>query len=198
VKEEIVLQSFSEAEFSSLRHRNHVTAWASMVEPNRVLSSSPSTWSIRDRQVAASAVRLYRGPILGQILSLSPTWYEAIITPDELPSLRVISFGPFDAIARDRKLGTLTAAMDAGKETPGDGFSTGYRELTAAFDINKVRGRPSVLARDRSGPFVVFEGLTRLAVLTSRRARKESIPEAINLYLGITPRAPEWRFFGEP
>ncbi|MGA3022584.1 MAG: hypothetical protein ABSE66_07275 [Thermoplasmata archaeon] len=148
--------------------------------------------------MAADAVRRYRGPILEQILSLKPAWYEAAITPEELPSLCPISFRPFDVLDPDRRLGTLVAAMDAGQETPGDGFSAGYRALRSVFDLRKVRGKPSVFATGRFGPFVVFEGLTRLAVLASRSAHGEPVPETISLYLGVSSRASEWRFFGTP
>ena len=198
VLEESVVLSFAEAEFTSPRHRAEVAAWVRTVDPNRLLNSEPSTWTDQDRRAATEAVRRYRGPILGELLALQPTWYEATITSDELPSLRPISFQPFDAIAPDRNLGTLAAVMDSGKETPGDGFSAGYRVLRSEFDLAKIRGRPSVVAADRSGPLVVFEGLTRLAIMASHLAHREAVPDTIDLYLGTTHRAPEWRFFGSP
>jgi hypothetical protein len=198
VRQESVVLSFAEAEFTSPRHRADIAAWVRTVDPNRLLHSEPSNWTEQDRRAATDAVRHYRGPVLGELLSLSPSWYEATFTPDELPLLRTISFPAFEAIAPDRKLGTLTAAMDGGKETPGDGFSGGYRALKTQFDFARIRGRPSVVAENKSGPFVVFEGLTRLAILASRGALGEPVPEMIDVYLGITDRATEWRFFGTP
>lgn len=198
VNEEAVLLSFAEAEFSSPRHRAAVAQWVTNVDPNRLLNSEPRDWSEQDRRSATRAVRRYRGPILGELLALEPAWFEAVITAAELPALRPIDFPPFDALAPDRKLGSLVAAMDDGKEIPNDRFSEGYRALKSGFDLTKVRGRPSVIAKDRAGLYVVFEGLTRLAVLTSFRARGEPVPDAFGIYLGVSSRASEWRFFGTP
>jgi hypothetical protein len=197
--QETVLGSFAEAEFTSNRHREAVLGWIpTSSDRARLEKRSPDAWTTADRQTAIAAVKKYRGPLLGDILTLNPTWQEVTIESTELAPLRPIDFSPFNAIARDRQLGTLVAAMDSGKETPGDGFSAGYHSLRSQYDPAKVRGRPSVLAASGVGPFVVFEGLTRLSVLESRRAHGESVPDEVPLYLGVTIDAPKWRFFGPP
>lgn len=120
------------------------------------------------------------------------------MTTEELPALRTITFPPLEALAPDRRLGTLVTALDAGRETPNDGFSAGYRQLRQTFDLARTRGLPSVTALTEAGPYVVFEGLTRLSVLHSMKTEGLQIPEPLSLFLGVTDQLQKWRFYGSP
>lgn len=199
VDEDDVVLSFAEAEFTSPQHREEVAAWVDeQARRKRLLSTPPEMWNSFDRRVARSAVVKYRGPILRELLELLPRWFEITMTTKEIPSLRTITFPPLEALARDRRLGTLVAALDAGRETPNDGFSAGYRSLRQSFDVTRMRGLPSVTALTEAGPYVVFEGLTRLSVLHSMKTEGMQILEPLNLFLGVTDQLQGWRFYGSP
>ncbi|MGP8074931.1 MAG: hypothetical protein ACLQD9_00670 [Thermoplasmata archaeon] len=142
------------------------------------------------------ATRRYREPILGGLFTLKPSWHVAEITPDELPLLRPLDYPPFNALAPDRRLGTLVEAMDAGRDTPGDTFSIGYRRLRGEYRAEEVRGLPAVAGRTEAGPYIVFDGLTRLSVLRHRSISGETVPAAIPLFLAVTARIASWKWAG--
>ncbi len=193
--EEEILASFAESEFSSARHRDDAASWIpSDTARTRILSAHPTKWSAGDRALAIEAIRRYRWPILGGLFTLKPSWHLAEISPEDLASLRPLDFPPFNALAPDRRLGTLVGAMDAGRDTPNDGFAFGYRSLKKKFRAEDVLGLPAIAARTREGPFVVFDGLTRLCVLCSRSGSGEAIPTSIPLFVALTPRLSEWRW----
>jgi hypothetical protein len=195
--EEAILASFAESEFSSARHRDDAASWIqSETARTRILSTHPTEWSVGDRALAIEAIRGYRQPILGGLFALKPSWHVAEISQDELASLRPLDFAPFNALAPDRRLGTLVGAMDAGRDTPNDGFAFGYRSLKKTFRVEAVLGLPAVAAKTKGGPFVVFDGLTRLCVLCSRVGSGETIPTPIPLFVALTPRLSEWRWAG--
>lgn len=195
IDEDQVVLGFAMAEFTSPRHRDRVAAWVESSMRTKLLAKPPDSWNGVEQRAAREAVLGYRGPILKELLDLRPTWSEVSIVPEELAALETISFLPFETLAPDRKLGTLVAAMDAGQETPNDGFSAGYRALRSKFDPAKTRGHPSIVAVEESGPFIVFEGLTRLSVLQSLKTHDQKIPDPIGLYLGVSDRLRSWRFY---
>jgi hypothetical protein len=196
--EEEVLASFAESEFSSPRHREDAASFIdSHTARSRILAIHPSKWSPGDRALAVEAIRKYRASILGSLLKLGPSWYVAEIGPDELPSLLPLDFLPFKVPGAKRGLGTLVEAMDAGWDTPADGFSSGYRRLRGEFRSDDVQGLPGIAAKTEAGPFVVFDGLTRLCVLRSQSVTGESNPNVVPLFLAVSPRLSKetWNWF---
>ena len=132
--EEEVLAGFASSEFSSPRHREeagqHIDSYTART---RLLATHPSQWSPGDYALTVAAIRKYREPILGGLLNLGPSWHLAEIVPDDLPALLPLDFPPFKVPGAKRGLGTLVEAMDAGWDTPGDGFSSGYRTAQAGI-----------------------------------------------------------------
>lgn len=134
-----------------------------------------------------------RGSYLGPLLGPGTRWaYGEIPVPDlreiRLPNL-TISFVP---LAPTRRLEEFVRALDQGKETPGDQFSSVYRRRRPTFDLVRARGRPVLIAERDSGPYVLAEGLTRVSVLVSRRAHGESVPDTLPVMLGTSPQARLW------
>jgi hypothetical protein len=184
-----VLQSFAESEFSSPRHRDEAAAWIeSYTARSRILTTRPTDWSPDDRAIAVEAIRRYRGVILDGLFAQKASWHAAELGPEELPALLTIDYPPFVALSDDRRLGKLVGAMDAGGSTAPDGFSSGYRNLKKTYQAGEVLGRPGLAAKSEAGPFVVFDGLTRLSVLRSRAVAGESVPQTISVFLALSPR----------
>jgi len=187
--EEEVLQSWAESEFNGSRHRDEIAPWIlSYNARTRILETHPSKWSSIDRKDAIEATRRARSPILDGILKSNPSWRLVEIGPDEVGSLLHIDHPPFNALAGDRRIGTFVEALDAGRTTRGDGFSRGYQDLRKKFSPEKTLGLPGVAAKSERGPFIVFDGLTRLCILHSRLVAGEPVPAAIQLYLAVSPR----------
>jgi len=196
--EEEILRSFAESEFSSPRHRDEAGGWIqSYTSRTRILATRPTDWSAGDRATAIEAIRRYRSVILDGLLVLKPSWHLGEIGPDELAALRPIDFSPLNALAPDRRLGTLVGALDAGRSTAPDGFSLGYRSLKANYRAEEVLGLPAMAGKSEDGPFVVFDGLTRLAVLRSRSVSGEAVPSAIPVFLALSTRLSEWKWAGQ-
>jgi hypothetical protein len=85
--------------------------------------------------------------------------------------------------------------LDAGRPTPKLNFLDVYRSMRTVFDFRRARGCPVLIAERTEGPYVLAEGLTRVCVLMSRRARGETVPPGVKVLLGVTPNAPEWPWF---
>ena len=78
----------------------------------------------------------------------------------------------------------------------GDGFSSGYRQLRREYRAEEVLGLPGIAARTEAGPYIVFDGLTRLSVPAISVSRRRVVPTTIPLFLALTPRLSSWRWAG--
>jgi hypothetical protein len=161
----------------------------------RLRSSPYEQWSPADRLAVEGAARKMRGGYLGPILSLQPDWYVGVLEVSELAQVRLIRLAAFSAIAPNRLLDQFVAALDAGRDTPNDGFSAKYRLLRPIFDPSRMRGLPILVAETEEGPYTEVEGLTRMSCLLSKRTKGESVPDSIMAVLGVSPRMREWNFY---
>ena len=195
--EEEGLSSFSESEFTSPGHRFELADFvASHNHGVRLLATHPSKLGELDRAATVVATRKNREPLLGGLLRLKPSWRAAGIPADELASLRPLDCPPCNELAPDRLLATLVKAMHAGRDTPEVGSSSAQRTLLRQLRAEEVLGLPGIVGRTECGPFVVFDGLTRLCVLLHRSTSGESFPQAIRVFSAQSTRCSEWRWAG--
>ena len=136
-----------------------------------------------------------RGWYLETLLAAAPNWSIGRFSVPELGAVRLIRHEPFTAIAPSRRLGDFVAALDSGRDTPGDRFAMRYRRLRPKFVFAKVRGIPILVAGGIRGPFTEVDGLTRMSILYSRWKMGETIPEDIRVLLGLSDRLPVWSHF---
>jgi hypothetical protein len=194
VSETDVLRTFAESELWSPRWSQYLVQYFDQSTADRLRDEPSGLWSQADRDQAIYAIKQLRGPILGPLLSLSPEWHEAQLATDEVAELRTIRFDPFRALSPDYRVGGLVSAMDSGRDTPGDGFSSGYRSMRDRFNPDQMRGRSCLAAKSKDGPYVIFEGLTRLCCLLSRTRKGIVTPSPIHVCVGVTLEPDRWRF----
>jgi hypothetical protein len=161
----------------------------------KLRGSAYEEWSPTDRAAVENAARKMRGGYLGPILALEPDWYVGLLDVSELARVRLIRLAAFSAIAPSRLLDQFVAALDAGRDTPGDRFGAKYRLLRPNFDPSRMRGLPILVAEMEEGPYTEVEGLTRMSCLLSRRTNGEVTPDSISAILGVSPRIRQWSFY---
>jgi hypothetical protein len=161
----------------------------------RLRGSPYEEWSPVDRAAVEDAARKMRGGYLGPIMALEPDWYVGLLEVSELPKVRLIRLAAFSAIAPNRLLDQFVAALDAGRDTPDDGFGAKYRLLRPSFDPSRMRGLPILVAEVEEGPYTEVEGLTRMSCLLSKKTNGEAVPDSISAILGVSARIREWNFY---
>lgn len=194
VSETDVLRAFAESELWSPRWSRYLTRFFDQPTVDRLRGMPSGLWSQVDRDLAIDAIKQLRDPILGPLLQLGPEWHEAQLNTDAFAELRTIRFAPFKPLSPDYLVGEFVSSMDSGRDTLGDGFSVGYRAMLDRFDPNQMRGRPCLVARSKDGPYIIFEGLTRLCCVLSRIRRGIVTPSPIHVYVGVTPDLDRWGF----
>jgi hypothetical protein len=194
VSETDVLRTFAESELCSPRWSQYLVQFFDHSTADRLRDEPSGLWRQSDRDQAIAAIKQLRGPILDPLLVLSPEWHEAQLATDEVAELMMIRFEPFRALSPDYRVGGLVSAMDSGRDTPGDGFSAGYRAMRDRFNPDQMRGRPCLAAKSKDGPYVILEGLTRLCCLLSRIKEGIVTPSPIHVYVGVTSELDRWSF----
>lgn len=196
--EDSVLLSVAESELFSRRYALGLGTRIPESLNERLRFSSLADWSEADRRALVDALREMHPSPLDPLLRLDVKWFEATLETGDFPDLRIVASRELQGLAPDRRLTTLVAELQTGKDTPDGEFSGAFRYLRREFRPALQRGRPCLAAATREGPFTIFEGLTRLAVILALSESGRPIPNAIPAYLGITDRLGEWEFAGAP
>lgn len=143
-----------------------------------------------------AAYRRLRGDFLDPLLGSGTAWSYGSLPIRELGDVKIPNLTKsLLPIAPSRRLEELVRALEDGKETPGLPNHLVYRHLRPRFELERMRGTPVLIAAQTAGPYVLAEGLTRTCVLLSRRLRGERTPASLRVLVGVTPRAPEWRWW---
>jgi len=141
------------------------------------------------------AVTEFRKPILLDLLRFPTVWYQGELDSSELPNVRIMNYEPHVKISPSRTLSDFATALDAGRNSGETEFGGNYRKVRAAFRVDKVRGRPILVAEAKSGPFILLEGYTRLTVMTSLIREGKINPQLISVLLGVCHRLREWHLY---
>jgi hypothetical protein len=164
----------------------------------RLQTLSTSEWSPRERAAAvrvANETRPWR--YFGILGSLGLSWHRADLPIAELGGVLVIDIPEFTDLAPNRRLADIVSALDAGKKTFDDKFSAKYRLMRPTFEFARMKGRPMLLSVQSSGPYVEFEGLTRMCCLQSRIAERSGVTTTLPVILGVGERVRSVQpFFG--
>ena len=136
-----------------------------------------------------------RGWYVKTLLAAAPAWSYTRYKVSELGAISLIRHEPFRSIAPSLRLDEFVAALDAGRDTPGDRFAGRYRRLRPMFDPDRARGTPILVAQYRSGPFVELDGLTRMSILYSRWKAGMQEPSDVQVLLGLSDRLPVWSHY---
>ena len=142
----------------------------------------------------AAVIRLRR-PLTEQVVELGTDWYEGALPSPALESIRLLNYSPFVQLAPSRTLGEFVAALDAGKDPPGDeGFAQNYRRFRAEYDPARVVGRPVLVGPKIVGPYTEIEGLTRMCTLISKRRAGEPISAEVPVLVGVCLQFDQWHW----
>ena len=198
VPEEEILLAYAQSEMYSRRWSQGLATHLEESAAERVRYTPKEDWTDGDRKAVLDAVRAYHPPQLEPLLLLGVAWSSATLAQGELAELRVVSTPEFRGLAADGHLSTLVASLEKGLDTPDAEFSGGYRRMKNAYAAGRMHGRPCLVAKFPQGPYTVFEGLSRLAVLLYRAGSLKPIPDPLSVYLGLTPRLDEWGFASVP
>lgn len=132
------------------------------------------------------------GGFVDRIMETQVVWREATVDIADLPDLRANNISTYTDLSNDVRLGLVVAALESGKHTRDRDWESNYRTLLAEFDPSQSRGRPCLLAERESGPYVIFEGTTRLCVLLTLHRAKGIDPSPAPVYLGIKKAGTIW------
>ncbi len=185
VPEEEILLAFAQSEMYSRRWAQGLASHFEESIAERVRYSPREDWSEGDRQAVLDAVRAFRPPLLEPLLHLGVTWSSATLAPGELADLRVVATPELRSLGPDGRLGTLVSSLEKGRDTPDAEFSGGYRRMKNAYAAGRMHGRPCLVAKVPEGPYTIFEGIARLAVLRYRAESLKPIPDPLPVYLGV-------------
>ncbi len=194
VPEEEILLAYAQSEMFSRRWAEGLARHLTEAIAERVRYSPRGEWSDADRSAVLAAVRAFRPPFLDPLLKLDVVWSEASLAAAEVPRLYVVTDVEYRGLAPDGRLATLVREVDKGKDTPDAEFSGAYRHTKSGFQPSRWQGRPCLVANVAQGPYTVFEGLMRLAVVVSRMQVAKPVPDPIPAYLGVASRLAEWGF----
>jgi hypothetical protein len=151
--------------------------------------------SFEDWQRLREILLEVRGWYVQDLLKFRPRYYRAQLRTERLGKLRLIRHEPFRAIAPALMLDEFVRALDAGRDTPGDRFAGRYLRLRDRFEPDRARGLPMIAGAGPEGPFTEFDGLTRMSILWSQRARGATVPDALEVLVALSPRIAEWPYF---
>lgn len=191
VDQETVLLSVVESELFSRRFPIGLGERIPEALNERLRYAPVSDWSPQDRQDVITAVRGLCPELLEPLLRVEVRWFGVSIEEFDLSGLETMALPEFLLLAPDRQLVTLVSSLDKGLDTPDAEFSGDYRRLKRSFRPSEMRGRPCLVGKAREGPFTVFEGLNRLAVILSLDRAGRPVPIPIPAYLGVTDRLSE-------
>lgn len=196
VEEGQVLLAVAESELFSRHYALGLGKLIPEAVNERVRYSSVDEWSADDRHVLIEAACELRAPRLAPLLHLGVKWFQVWLRLADLPTLAVPATPEFRRLAPDLRLGSLVAAIEKGDDTHDAAFSGEFRRLKRDFRASQIRGRPSMVAPGRDGPFTIFEGLIRLAVILALTPTPRAPPEPLAAYLGETDRLAELGWVG--
>jgi hypothetical protein len=164
----------------------------------RLQTLPTSEWSPSERRAAVRVANETRPwHYFGILGSLGLNWYWADLPIAELGGILVIDIREFTDLAPTRRLADLVSALDAGRRTFDDRFSTKYRLMRPKFEFARMKGRPMLVSEQTSGPYVEFEGLTRMCCLQSRIVERSEVPTLLPVILGVGGRIRSWQpFYG--
>lgn len=189
---ESVLVSVGESELFSRRYAIGLGARIPPQVNLRVRYSPSAEWSADDRRAIVSAAQEVRSDLLGPLVGAEVRWFEATLEAKDLAPLRTVGTAEFEGLAPDRRLGTLVAEIERGRDTPDAEFSGAVRRLRREFQLPRMRGRPGLIRRTIDGPFTVFEGMTRLAALLALVRAGGVTACEVPSYVGLTDSLPRW------
>jgi len=192
VELETVLLSIGEAELFSRHLVERLGTDLTEAVSERLRFSTSADWTPEDRQALLDGVRKLWGPTLEPLLRLEPRWFRAVLGTPEVEGLRTPATLEFQRLAPDRRLSTLVAAIEDGKDTPDAVFSGGFRRLKREFNPRRMRGVPCLVGGSSGGPYTVVDGLLRLAVVDSLTQSSRPIPDQFPVHLGVTERLNGW------
>lgn len=180
------------AEADSPRYRPQYERALGAARVDRLRSVPVTNRTDDDRAAAKAGVRAVRRAYVEPLMALGPKWVIGQLAVKELAHARIIRFPPFAATTPGRTLLEIVQPLDAGADTPEEGFAEHYRAFRPTFDHSLMRGLPILIAESEKGPYTLAEGLTRMCCLLSRSHQDEPLPADIEVALGISPRVSVW------
>lgn len=91
----------------------------------------------------------------------------------------------FTELVPTRKQSELACALDSGQSTPDDKSTVKHKRMRPHFEASSVKGRPMLVGDVAEGPYVEFEGLTRLCCVYSAKVRLRERPDGLPAVLGV-------------
>jgi hypothetical protein len=178
--------------------RRHERAYSRGLGPElfaRVRAEEKDAIGRADRARLRSTVLSTRPEYLRPLLRLGLRWSYGELPPSGVPRLRVPNLNIFRPTAPSRMLREFAEALDRRAPAAWPPVAENYRRMRSRFDPRRMVGTPIVVGTSRRGPFTIVEGLTRLSVLASRRARQQSTPSGVRVLFGLGPTAARWWCF---
>ncbi|MFI5417820.1 MAG: hypothetical protein ACHQ2Y_02830 [Candidatus Lutacidiplasmatales archaeon] len=178
-------------------------AYEQQIDPTllqRLRETPTAVWDSSERLTATKVLHRVRPKhYFGILGELDLTWSTAALPMGEVGEVRVIAIPEFTQLAPSRKVSELTRRLDAGGRTSDDRFSAKYRLMRPRFDPTAMKGRPMLVAEQPDGPYVEFEGLTRLCCIQSRSVQGSESSGGVDVLLGTGPGVRRWQpFYGVP
>jgi hypothetical protein len=195
VKPRDVFCQFAAAEVDSPRYGQPFESIVGQVKATRLRTTPLELWTDADCDAGVAGVTAIRGHYVRSIFALEPEWRIGSIPIQELADIRLIQLPAFASIAPRRTLFEFVRALDSGRDTQGDSFGSSYRQFRPKFDVASMRGLPILLAKSDVGPYTEVEGLTRLCCLLSMHLNGETVPDAVDVVLGISRRVESWPWY---
>jgi hypothetical protein len=185
--------NFARAEQDSPRFGPHYANVLSERLLERIRVDRKSELDSKDWRDLERAVRGLREPLVGQLLRFGTSWFTGGLPIEELPRVRLLNYAPFVDLAPTRELSEFVAGLDVGLVPTGEAaFAENYLRMRRSFDPRKLHGLPVLIAEREGGPYTEIEGLTRMAVMTSRFLEGNSIGLRVEILLGMCHRFNEW------
>ncbi len=129
-------------------------------------------------------VTQFRGPLLGGLLALQPTWYEGEMPIATVAGMRFMAYEDFvKKVPGSRRL------PDPAEHERG--VATGEPELDRA----RMVGVPVAVGASLDGPLTLVEGYTRCCAALRDHHVGLYDDQPMPMIVGVTPRIQEWRWW---
>lgn len=143
--EEEMLWEWARVEIESPRFKQCYQALADAVK-RVVVSNRPDQLSDADRTAVIQSVAVCRSPLLAGLHRLGTTWHRATIDTNDLMSLQIMHYPPFNAICPSHRLADFVRLLDKGIAPAGEPqFLTNYSEFRKRSHTH-INGYPILVA----------------------------------------------------
>ena len=130
---------------------------------------------------------------LVRLTGLVSKWYRGTMASGQLSQLRTINFFPFVNAVPSRSFGDLVSVwIQQDREIPNTDLTQNVRRIVGGFALDRMQGRPIVVAETLDGPYFLVEGYTRCSVLLLKHYDGSLRDVDVPVLIGLAPQLRRW------